>query len=403
MTPLDIVKIEDEHLAQVYSKRPITITRGKGSIVYDSNGREYIDCAGAYGTCIVGHSHPKVVESIQRQASLLTSAHSSSYNDTRALFIEKLISIAPPGLDRVFLANSGAEAVEAAIKIGRKSTGRRNILAAKGGYHGKTAGALSATWDQKYRKNFEPLLPGFAHIPYGDIEAARSAVDSDTAAILVEPIQGEGGVRVPPPDWLPALKDLAHDNGSLLILDEIQSGFGRTGKMYAYEHSHATPDIICLGKGLASGLPIGVTLANTAVMGALAKGEHTTTFGGNPLVSAAGAASIDALLEDHLIENAASTGAYFRENVEKLRGDFSIVREIRGLGLMIGLELRFDVYNLLKRAWEEGVLMLDAGRNVLRFLPPLCLDRGQVDKVVVVMKRILQEEQIARVPSQTFA
>ena len=403
MTTLDIVKIEDEHLAQVYSKRPITITRGKGSIVYDAGGREYVDCAGAYGTCIVGHSHPKVVDAIKRQASLLTSAHSSTYNDARALFIEKLISIAPSGLDRVFPANSGAEAVEAAIKIARKSTGKRNIVAAKGGYHGKTSGALSATWDQKYRKNFEPLLPGFSHVPYDNIEAAKSAITTDTAAILVEPIQGEGGVRVPSPDWLPALKDLARDNGSLLILDEIQSGFGRTGRMYAHEHFHATPDILCLGKGLASGLPIGVTLASTSVMGALAKGEHTTTFGGNPLVSAAGAASIDALLEDHLISNAASTGAYFKENLEKLRGEFSIVREIRGLGLMLGVEMRFDVYNLLKRAWEEGVLMLDAGRNVLRFLPPLCLDRAQVDKVVGVMRRILQEEQVARVPSQTIA
>ncbi|HEX4919956.1 MAG TPA: aspartate aminotransferase family protein, partial [Candidatus Bathyarchaeia archaeon] len=332
MTPLDTVKIEDEHLAQVYSKRPITITRGKGSTVYDANGREYVDCAGAYGTCIVGHSHPKVVEAIQRQASLLTSAHSSTYNDARALFIEKLISIAPSGLDRVFPANSGAEAVEAAIKIARKSTGRRNIVAAKGGYHGKTSGALSATWDQKYRKNFEPLLPGFSHVPYDDTEAVKSAITSDTAAILVEPVQGEGGVRVPSPGWLPALKDLARDNGSLLILDEIQSGFGRTGKMYAHEHFHATPDIMCLGKGLASGLPIGVTLASSNVMGALAKGEHTTTFGGNPLVSAAGAASIDALLEDHLLENAASTGLYFKENLEKLRSEFSIVRETRGLG-----------------------------------------------------------------------
>jgi LysW-gamma-L-lysine/LysW-L-ornithine aminotransferase len=403
MSQADPVSIEDAHLAQVYSKRSITVVRGNGCLLYDSQGREYVDCAGGYGTCIVGHSHPRVVEAIKSQASQLTSCHGSFYNDARSLFVKKLVSIAPSGLSRVFLANSGAEAVEAAIKIARKSTGRRQIIAAKGGFHGKTHGALSATWDTKYRKNFEPLVPGFSHIPFNDKEAAKSAVTSETAAVLVEPVQGEGGVRVPSSDWLPLLRDLTRDTGALLILDEIQTGFGRTGRMFASQHFGVQPDILCLGKGIASGLPIGATLAKDLVMGSLAKGEHTSTFGGNPLVSAAGAATIDALLEDHLVDNAATVGGYFKNRLDKLRADHPIIREVRGLGLMIAVENRFDVYNLLQKGLEDRVIMLDAGRNILRFLPPLCMDQPLVDRVMTVLDDLLELEQIGRVPSQTVA
>jgi len=403
MSQADPFSIEDAHLAQVYAKRPVTLVRGNGSLLYDSMGREYVDCAGGYGTCIVGHSHPRVVEAIKHQASQLTSCHGSFYNDARSQFVQKLITIAPSGLSRVFLANSGAEAIEAAIKIARRSTGRRQIIAAKGGFHGKTHGALSATWDAKYRKNFEPLVPGFAHVPFNDAEAAKSAVTSETAAVLVEPIQGEGGVRMPSPDWLPILRDLTRDTGSLLILDEIQTGFGRTGKVLASEHFGVEPDILCLGKGIASGLPIGVALANDHVMGSLAKGEHTSTFGGNPIVSAAGAASIDALQEDHLVDNAATVGAYFKNKLDKLHANYPIIRDVRGLGLMIAVEDRFDVYNLLQKGLEEGVIMLDAGRNVLRFLPPLCMNKQQVDRVITVLDHLLEVEQVGRVPSQTIA
>jgi LysW-gamma-L-lysine/LysW-L-ornithine aminotransferase len=351
----------------------------------------------------VGHSNPRVVEAIKRQASQLISCHGSFYNDARSLFVQKLVSIAPSGLSRVFLANSGAEAVEAAIKIARKSTGRRQIIAAKGGFHGKTHGALSATWDTKYRKNFEPLLPGFAHIPFNDVEAAKSSITSETAAVLVEPVQGEGGVRVPSRDWLSLLRDLTRETGSLLILDEIQTGFGRTGKMFASQHFDVEPDILCLGKGIASGLPIGVTLANDQVMGSLARGEHTSTFGGNPVVSAAGAATIDALLEDHLIENAATVGDYFKNRLDKLHTVHSIIREVRGLGLMIAIENRFDVYGVLQKGLEDGVIMLDAGRNILRFLPPLCMDKTLADRVIMVLDHLMEAEQVGRVPSQTIA
>lgn len=403
MTLADPVTIEDAHLAKVYARRPLTLVRGEGCLVYDHMGREYVDCAGGYGTCIVGHAHPRVAEAISRQASRLTSCHGSTYNDARADFVEKLVSITPQSLDRIFLANSGAEAVEAAVKIARKFTGKREIIAAKGGFHGKTHGALSATWDPKYRRSFEPLVPDFTHISFNDEEAAKSSITRNTAAVFVEPIQGEGGVRIPSTGWLPLLRDLTIDTGSLLVLDEIQTGFGRTGKMFASEHFNVQPDILCLGKGIASGLPIGVTLAEDKFMDSLGRGEHTSTFGGNPIVSAAGAATIDALLEDHLVENAGTMGEYFRSRLETLQQEHSSVRETRGLGLMLAVENRFDVYNIILKGLEGGVVMLDAGRNVLRFLPPLCIDKRLIDRVITVLDRALEQEQVARIPSQTAA
>ncbi|HKM75681.1 MAG TPA: aminotransferase class III-fold pyridoxal phosphate-dependent enzyme, partial [Candidatus Bathyarchaeia archaeon] len=259
MNIAEIQAMEDAHGAKVYAKKPVVIVRGSGVLLYDLEGNEYVDCAGGYGTCIVGHTHPKVVAAISEQAAKLISCHGSIYNDARASLFSKLLTIAPKELDRFFLSNSGAEAIECAIKISRKFDGRRKIVAFKGGFHGKTHGALSATWDARYRKNFEPLLPDFTHIPYGNSEAAKAEITKDTAAVLVEPIQGEGGIRPSPTDWLPLLKDLTRDTGALLVADEIQSGFGRTGKMFACEHYGVEPDILCIGKGIASGLPLSIT------------------------------------------------------------------------------------------------------------------------------------------------
>ena len=391
--------MEDAHGAKVYAKKPVVIVRGSGALVYDLEGNEYVDCAGGYGTCIVGHTHPKVVAAISEQAAKLISCHGSTYNDARARLFSKLLTIAPNELDRFFLSNSGAEANECAIKISRKFTGRRKIVAFKGGFHGKTHGALSATWDAKYRKNFEPLLPDFTHIPYGNSEAAKTEITKDTAAVLVEPIQGEGGIRPSPMDWLPLLKDLTRDTGALLVADEIQSGFGRTGKMFACEHYGVTPDILCIGKGIASGLPLSITATDDEKMGALQVGEHTTTFGGNPIVCAAAAATIDALHDDHLVSNAAKVGLYLKNELVNVQKQLRIVREVRGMGLMIGVEMRFDVYPILTSALSQGILMLDAGRNVLRFLPPLVIDQSTVDRVVSGLRTIMEKEQLAKLPS----
>ena len=399
MNSTEIRTIEDAHLAKFYARKPVTIVRGTGALVFDAEGNEFVDCAGGYGTCIVGHAHPVVAEAIAQQAHRLISCHGSTYNDTRATLLSKLASILPTGFDQVFLSNSGTEAVECAIKLARKSTGRRKIVAVKGGFHGKTHGALSATWESKYRKSFEPLVPGFEHIPFGNVEAAKAVISNETAAVLIEPIQGESGIRVPPPDWLTSLRDLTHDVGALIIADEIQSGFGRTGRMFACNHFKINPDILCLGKGIASGLPIGVTAASEKIMSSMTVGEHTSTFGGNPVVCAAATATIKVFLEEHLMENAANVGAYFKDQLLAMQRELRIVREVRGLGLMLGVEMRFDVYSILQSTLQNGVLLLDAGRNVLRFLPPLSIQQEQTDRVITCLRNVLVKEQLAKLPS----
>jgi acetylornithine/LysW-gamma-L-lysine aminotransferase len=393
----EIRQIEDAHLAKFFARKTIDIVRGKGAFVYNSEGKEFIDCTGSYGTCIIGHAHPKVAAAICEQASKLISCHASTYNDARAKFLLSIESISPPGLDRVFPSNSGAEAVECAIKLARKRTGRRKIVAMKGAFHGKTHGALSATWDGKYRKSFEPLVPDFVHVSFGDSEAAKLVVDQETAAVLVEPVQGEGGVRVPPPDWLATLRDLTEERGALLIADEIQTGFGRTGKMFACDHFGVVPDILCLGKGIASGLPIGLTVASDGVMSALSVGEHTSTFSGNPIVCAATSATIEVLLEEHLIERAQKNGEYLKSRLREIAEQNRIVREVRELGLMLGMETRFDVHQILTNALAGGVLLLDAGRNIIRFLPPLCIETGQIDRVVSILRDCLETEELEKI------
>jgi len=385
------MNVEEKFMANVYWKRPLVITKGKGALVWDINGKEYVDCTGSYGVCIVGHSHPKVVEAIKQQAEKLISCHGSFYNDARSKFLEKIVKIAPKGLNKVFLANSGTEAVECAIKLARKFSRKHEIIAMVGGFHGKTMGALSATWKKKYRAAFEPLVPGFKHVPRYNLQKLEEAITEKTAAVIVEPIQGEGGIRMPPNGFLGGLREVCDRKGVLLIFDEVQTGFGRTGKMFACEHWGVTPDVMCLAKSVAGGLPMGVTLAREEIMSSFDLGEQTNTFGGSPLVCAAACAAIDVVLEENLPERAARLGNYFMKKLRELQALHRVVREVRGLGLMIGVELRFDVLEVLLRSMEEGVLILDAGRNILRFLPPLVIEKRQIDKVVSVLDAVLGE------------
>lgn len=396
MNEKEIVEIEERVMANVYAKRPIVVTRGKGALVWDINHKQYIDCTGSYGVCIVGHCHPRVVEAVKRQAEILISCHASFYNDARSRLLEKLAGIAPKGLDKIYLSNSGTESVECALKLARKSFGKPGIIALMGAYHGKTMGALSATWDKKYREPFKPLVPEFKHVPPDDLEKMKEAITEKTAAVLVEPVKGEGGIRVLSNDYLQGLREICNDKHILLIFDEVQTGFGRTGKNFACEHSGAIPDIICLAKSVAGGLPIGVTMARKEVMSSLKVGEHTSTFGGNPLVCAAAAAAIDVLIEEKLADRAAELGNYFKGKLESLQSNSKIIREVRGLGLMIGVELRFDVLNILNKSMNNGVLILDAGRNVLRFLPPLVIEKEQIDRVVSVLDGVIEEEENER-------
>jgi acetylornithine/LysW-gamma-L-lysine aminotransferase len=395
----EIMDIETRYLANVFSKKPVVFTRGKGALLWDINGKEYVDCASSYGVALLGHCHPKVVAAIQVQAEQLITCHSCYYNDKRAEFVEKLVKITPKGLDKAFLSNSGAESVECAIKLARKATGKPEIIALMGAFHGKTMGALSATWDKKYREPFMPLIPEIKHVAPDNAEKIREAITDKTAAVLMEPIRGEGGVRVPPDGYLQAVREICDEKGVLLIFDEVQTSFGRTGKLFGCQNWNVTPDVMCLAKPFAGGLPIGITVAKENIMSAFKLGEHSTTFSGSPLVCAAGCAAIDALLEEKLVDKAAVNGKYFKSQLEALQAKHKIIKEVRGLGLMLGMELRYDVLGVILKALGKGVLILDAGRTVVRLLPPLVISKEQIDKALTVIDTVLGEEENERASS----
>lgn len=387
---------EDEFMGNIYQRFPVTIERGLGAHVWDINGKEYVDCMGGYGVALVGHRNPRVVKALQDQLEKIITVHSSLYNKTREEFLENLIKISPKGLNQVYLNNSGTEAVEAAIKFARKFTGKPGMVAMNGSYHGKSFGSLSLTFNPKYRKSFEPLVQKVSFSSFGDIEALRSTVNSDTGFVILEPIQGESGIHVAPDGFLQDVRKLCDEKGILLIFDEIQSGLGRTGKMWAGEHWNTTPDIMCLAKGIAGGVPMGATLVRPDILACISKGEQSSTFGGNPLSCAAGTATIQALTQDGLVENAVKLGKKFQEGLERLREKHKIIREIRGKGLMIGVEMKFEVKDILFDGIANGILFLYSGKNILRLLPPLVISESDIDKALEVLDAILDREEKRR-------
>lgn len=390
MNTQTIIQLEEKYMVNVYFRYPVAIVRGSGAILWDAEGKRYIDLMGGYGVAIVGHSHPKVVEAVKAQLDKLMICHPSLYNDVRASLLEKLVTIAPKGLDKVYLCNSGAEAIEAAIKMARKYTGRSKLISTMGGFHGKTLGALSLTWNPKYREPFKDLLvKSVEFVPYGNLEKAEEVVDENTAAFIVEPIQGESGVRVPPDGYLKGLRDICDKRGSLLIVDEIQTGLGRTGTMWACQHWNVRPDIMCVAKGLAGGVPMGAVLAREDVGNSLKLGEHTSTFGGNPLACAAASAVIDVILGENLPERARRLGETFKHELEKLKQNHPSIREVRGLGLMRAAELKFDVKDVIVKSVENGLIPLYSGRNILRFLPPLVIDEEQILEASKILDDVL--------------
>lgn len=383
---------EDDFLGSLYQRFPVTVERGLGTRVWDINNKEYIDCMGGYGVALVGHRNPRVVNAIKAQLDKIITVHSSLYNKTREEFLENLIHLAPKKLSQVHLGNSGTEAIEAAIKFARKFTGKSGMIAMNGSYHGKSMGALSITFNPKYRKAFMPLVEKVTFSPFGDIETLRTKIDKDTSFIIMEPIQGEGGIHPAPVGFLQEVRKLCDENGILLIFDEIQAGLGRTGKMWACDHWNTAPDIMCLAKGIAGGVPMSATLVRPDILAAMSKGEHSSTFGGNPLSCAAGIATLKALTEDGLVDNAARVGKIFRDGLEKLKNKYSIIREIRGMGLMIGIEMKFEVKDILMDGISEGVLLLYSGRNIVRLLPPLVLSEQDITKVLEVLDRLMVRE-----------
>jgi len=384
---------EDEIMGNLYQRFPVTIEKGLGSHVWDINGKEYIDCMGGYGVALVGHRNQRVVNAIKSQLEKIITVHSSIYNKTREEFLENLIKIAPKKLTQAHLNNSGAEAVEAAIKFARKFTGKKGMVAMNGSYHGKSLGALSVTFNPKYRKSFEPLVESVSFAPYGNIDALRSTVTDETGFVILEPIQGESGIHVPPDGFLQDVRKLCDERSILLIFDEIQSGFGRTGKMWAGEHWNTAPDIMCLAKGIAGGVPMGATLVRSDILACMQKGEHSSTFGGNPLSCAAGIGAIQALTKDGLIDNAAKMGKIFIDELERLKEKHKIIREVRGKGLMIGVELKFEVKDILLEGIQKGVLLLYSGKNIIRLLPPLVITEEDITKVIEILDVLLSREE----------
>ncbi|MCS6882232.1 MAG: aspartate aminotransferase family protein [Oscillochloridaceae bacterium] len=381
-----IIATEQRYTSGLYPKRPVAIVRGEGARLYDADGRVYIDCVGGQGAANLGHAHPAVVAAVQAQAAILMSCPEIFYNDQRAAYLDELAA-ALPFPARIFLCNSGAEAVEAGLKFARLLSGRRKIVATMRGFHGRTFGALSATWEPKYREPFAPLVPEFVHVPYADVEALAANVEEDTAAVILEPVQGEGGVRPAPPGYLEAARRICDERGALLLIDEVQTGFGRTGRLFAIEHSGVVPDGLLLAKSIAAGLPMGAVALHER-HGALPGGAHGSTFGGNPLLCAAARAALRAYIAEDLPGQAAEKGRWLMERLRALR--LPAAREVRGLGLLVGIELRTRVQPCLQALLERGVLALPAGPNVLRLLPPLVISYDDLDIVAATIAEVVR-------------
>ena len=375
--------IEKQYAFEVYPKRDITLVRGEGAKVWDDTGKSYIDCTAGVGVASVGHANPQVARAISEQAETLITCAGIFYNDVRARLLEKLVTIAPAGLIRAFLCNSGTESMEAAIKFARHASGKSEFVCAMRGFHGRTMGALSATF--KYRDKFEPLLPGFSFVPFNNIDKLRSAVGDATAAVVLEPVQGEGGVRPADPGYMSAVQALCAERDVLLIVDEIQTGLCRTGSMFASEHFDISPDILCLAKALGGGVPMGAVLTSERITPVV--GMHGSTFGGNPLACAAALATIDYMQEHKLGDHAREMGDYFADQFRAKQP--ARVRELRQIGLMIGIELKEKATPYLMALMEEGVLALSAGPTVIRLLPPLTISRDELDTVISKLLKVL--------------
>jgi len=377
-------ELEDRYELPVYPRRDIVLVRGKGARLYDEEGREYIDCASNVGVSNIGHGNEEVARAIEEQYRTLANCYGMFYNPVRARLAQRLVELAPPRLQRVFFCNSGTEAVEGALKFARATTGRSEILAAMRGFHGKTFGALAATWGEEYQRPFVPMMPGVKHVPFNQFEKLAQAAGEETAAVILEPVQGEGGVRVGEKTYFELVRRLCDEKGILLILDEVQTGFGRTGTLFACEQ-FVEPDLLCVAKSLAGGVPMGAVLCSEKVK--VPVKSHTSTFGGNPLACAAALASLEIIVRDKLPERARTLGAYFLEGLQAIAGQK--VREVRGLGLMIGIELKEKAAPYVQRLAEKGVIVLLAGPNVIRLLPPLVITKEEIDIVLAALREVL--------------
>ncbi len=391
-----LIQDSGRYIANTYARFPVALVKGKGVRLWDAEGKEYLDFAAGIAVDVLGHCHPKVVEAIKAQAETLLHVSNLYHIEPQVGLARALCERS--FADKVFFCNSGAEANEAAIKLARRyakerwSSDRFEIVCMRDSFHGRTMATVTATGQEKHRQGFEPLLPGFKHIPFNDLRAAEQTIDSRTCAVLVEPIQGEGGVRVPDDDYLPGLRELCAERGVLLMLDEVQTGMGRTGRLFAYQHWGIEPDVMTLAKGLGGGLPIGAMLAKEAVASAFVPGSHASTFGGSPFITAAAMAALTAVLAEKLPERAAKVGAYLLGRLREFVDRYPFVREARGKGLILALELTTPAKPIVDGCLHRGLLILTAGDQVLRFVPPLIIGEAEVDEALTILDRVLAEQ-----------
>ena len=392
MDSITLMALSEQYIANTYARYPILLVRGKGTRVWDLEGEEYLDFVSGLAVCNLGHCHPKVVKAIQDQAEKLI--HVSNF-----YYIEPQIQLASllckhSFADKVFFCNSGAEANEGAMKLARKyakekiSKDRHEIITMERSFHGRTLATLTATGQEKFHKGYEPLMPGFKYVPFNDIRAVKNAMDSKTCAVMLEPIQGEGGVNCPSEGYLKALREICDEKGLLLIFDEVQVGMGRTGKLFAYEHDGVEPDMLTLAKSLAGGVPIGALIIKKGIADSFKPGDHASTFGGNPLATAAGVAALTAILEEGMLENCQKMGDYFLSQIEEIRGKFPFVKEVRGKGLILGMELKIDGSSIVNEMLKKKILINCTMGNVLRFLPPLIVTKEEIDRVVKTLEEV---------------
>ena len=388
MDSKQIIETELANEMNLYGKRGIALARGEREFVWDVEGKRYIDCTTGVGVAILGHAHPSVVTAVSQAASTLMTCQEPFGLESRARLLSRLTKLfGSPS--KAFLCNSGTESIEAALKLSRKKTGRKGFVTAMNAFHGRSSGALSLTFKPKYREAFEPLLGPVTRTRFNDAESLKAAVTNETAAVFLEAIQGEGGVRPATEEYLKAARDVCTDKGALLVLDEVQTGCGRTGKFFAYEHYGIKPDIVCLAKGLGGGVPIGATIADDSVA-AFTPLDHGSTFGGNPLACAAANAVLDTMEQEHLLAKVASDGGYVKQKLTSLLASKSQFREVRGMGLMLAVELKVPSKEPLAAILQNGVLALPAGEQVVRFLPPFIISRESLDTVANTLSEVLQ-------------
>ena len=393
MSNQSIQMLTDQHVAQTYARFPIALVRGEGVRVWDADGKMYLDFVGGIAVNSLGHCHPALVRAIEEQAKTLVHVSNLYYIQEQAQLAEALCTHS--FADRAFFCNSGAEANEAAIKLARRYGleqlgGKYEIITALNSFHGRTLATLTATGQEKIRLGYDPLPAGFQHVPFNDLDAMADAVGEETAAVLIEPIQGEGGIVVPSVDYLRGLRQLCDDRNLLLIFDEVQVGMGRTGKLFAYEHFGVEPDVMTLAKALGAGVPLGAMLAREDVAKSFAAGSHASTFGGNPLVCRAALAVLDTIHQDGLLANCVARGEQLRSGLQKLVDRFDFLREVRGKGLIVGVEADRDCLPMVRACMAEGLLAVIAGPNVLRLVPPLTVESGEIDEALGILERVMQ-------------